>query len=96
VISRATTSVLVSRLATGPSWPAATLTNLATNLSLNPGPHRDQAYRATRRAHSLAVWHGAQPRGSASAAVKKPITGDNLGERRLFSPLRRSHKLLHA
>jgi hypothetical protein len=32
-INRATTSVLVSLLATGPSWPAATVTNLATRLS---------------------------------------------------------------
>ena len=38
-ISRATTSVLVSALAIGPSWPAATLTNLATRLSF-ASPYR--------------------------------------------------------
>ena len=73
------------RLAIGPSWPAATFTNLATRLSFSLlGSHRDRAYRAARRAHSLAVRHDAQPGGTAASTMRKvPTTNCNLARLRL-------------
>src|SRR3954470_22492429 len=66
VIRRATTAVLVSVRAIGPSWPAAIVTNLVTNLSLVRFPGQVAAETIARCAARTASLSGTVPNREAA------------------------------